>query len=182
MSELTSPAANAQAQARAYTAAILSALGSREPLQVLREMPAAIQGVLAGLNPVKLVAPEAPGKWSLCQVVQHLSDSDTVVAFRFRMILAHDRPELQGYDQDLWVERLHRNDTDIHAALAEFTATRRATLRLLERTTPEDRQRVGLHSERGEESVDHLIRMHAGHDVVHLRQLNRIRARVIGDR
>jgi hypothetical protein len=37
-------------------------------------------------------------------------------------------------------------------------------------------QRVGVHSERGEESVAHMIKMYAGHDLLHLAQLERIRA------
>lgn len=179
MSQFTSPSSTAREQAQAYTEAILGALGERDPLQVLREMPAAVHSVLSGLNPIQILTPEAPGKWSMGQVVQHLADSDTVGAFRFRMVIAQDRPSLPGYDQDLWVERLHRNDTDIDAAVAEFTAARRASIRLLERTVPEDWKRVAVHSERGEESLLHLVRMHAGHDVVHLRQLQRIRVSVL---
>ena len=178
MSELRYSSTDAEDQAQAYIAAILAALGSRDPLEVLREMPAALRRAVAGLSPGQLATPEKPGKWSMCQVVQHLADSDMVGAFRFRMILAHDRPTLTGYDQDLWVERLHRNDTDLETALAEFTAVRQANVRLLERTTPEDRERVFLHAERGPESLGNLIRLHAGHDLVHLRQLARIRQAV----
>ncbi|HEX7186454.1 MAG TPA: DinB family protein [Thermoanaerobaculia bacterium] len=178
MSDLQYRASDAQGQAEAYVAALLAALGSRDPLEVLREMPDAVRRALAGLSPAQLATPEAPGKWSMCQVVQHLSDSDLVGAFRFRMILAHDRPALAGYDQDLWVERVHRGDTDVDAALADFTVLRQANMRLLERTTPEDRQRVGLHAERGPESIESLMRLFAGHDIVHLRQLARIRQAV----
>jgi hypothetical protein len=57
-----------------------------------------------------------------------------------------------------------------------FTAVRRANLRLLERATPADLKRVGLHAERGEESVGHLRSLYAGHDLLHRRQIERIRA------
>lgn len=175
MTELRYRSSDARDQADAYVAAILAALGARDPLEVLRDMPAALEQALAGLSPAELAAPEAPGKWSMCQVVQHLGDSDLVAAFRFRMILAHDRPQLAGYDQDRWVERLHHGDADAEAALAEFSAVRRANVRLLERTAPEERERLGLHAERGPEGLWHLVRLHAGHDIVHLRQLARIR-------
>jgi DinB family protein len=178
MSELRYRASDAQDQAQAYIAAILAALGSRDPLDVLREMPAALRRAIEGLSPEQIASPEAPAKWSMLQVIQHLSDSDLIGGFRFRMVLAHDSPTLAGYDQDLWVERVHRNDTDVEAALNEFTAFRRANVRLLERTTPEERERVSLHAERGPESLGHMIRLYAGHDVVHLRQLARIRRAV----
>ena len=55
---------------------------------------------------------------------------------------------------------------------------RRSNLRLLTAVPPEDLARVGVHAERGEESVAHMIRLYAGHDLLHLRQLARIRAAV----
>ena len=90
------------------------------------------------------------------------------------MILAHDRPALQGYDQDRWAEELRYADSDVQGALEQFSVLRAANIRLLERTSPDERRRVGIHAERGEESVEHLLRMYAGHDLVHLKQLARI--------
>ena len=51
---------------------------------------------------------------------------------------------------------------------------RRDNLRLIERATPEDLKRVGVHAERGEESAGYLVRLYAGHDLMHLRQIDRI--------
>jgi hypothetical protein len=181
MSQLTGAASTAVADAAAYTAAILAALGSRDPLEVLRTTPAAVGQAVAGLPPATLATAEEPGKWSMLHVVQHLADAELVGAFRYRMILAHDRPELQGYDQDRWADALRYGESDLGGALDQLTTLRAANLRVLERTSPAERRRVGVHAERGEESVEHLLRMYAGHDLVHLRQLQRI-ARAVGGR
>jgi hypothetical protein len=109
-------------------------------------------------------------------VVQHLADSELVIGFRQRLVLAQDRPPLTGYDQDLWSSRLRYDEVDVREALDQFRALRRANLRLWERLSPEDLARVGVHSERGEETLGHLRRLFAGHDLLHLRQLERIRA------
>lgn len=178
MSQFSAVASTAVADAAAYTAAILGALGARDPLEVLRTTPAAVRQAVAGLPEPVVSAPERPGKWSMVQVVQHLADSELVGAFRYRMILAHDRPAIPGYDQDRWAERLRYAESDLEPALRQLEAVRAANLRLLERTTPEERRRVGIHAERGEESVEHTMRMYAGHDLVHLRQLARIAAAV----
>jgi len=121
---------------------------------------------------------EAPGKWSMRDVVQHLADSELVGGFRLRMVLAHDRPRLTGYDQDLWADRLEYGAVDIHDALEQFTALRRANARIWARLTPTDLLRIGIHGERGEESLDRMRRLYAGHDILHLKQLERIRAAV----
>lgn len=91
------------------------------------------------------------------------------------MVIAHDAPELPGYDQDLWAERLRYQESDLATALDELTMLRNANLRLFRRATPEDLRRVMRHAERGEESLGHLIRLYAGHDLVHLAQIRRIR-------
>jgi hypothetical protein len=58
----------------------------------------------------------------------------------------------------------------------QIRALRRSNLRLLRSLSPEELRRSGVHAERGEESVEHLLRLYAGHDLVHRRQLERIRA------
>jgi hypothetical protein len=161
-----------------YAQAILGLVERREPLAVLRETPAAVARAIEGLSDAQLRQPEAPGKWSITQVLQHLADSDLVWGWRLRLILAQDRPTLTGYDQDLWADRLHYGDADPTQALDQLRVLRRGNLALIERATPEDLQRVGVHSERGEESAAYLCGLFAGHDLLHLRQIDRIRRAV----
>lgn len=159
-----------------YSQAVLELVGGREPLSVLRETPAAATQAIDGLSAAQLGKPEGPGKWSIAQVLQHLADSDLVWGWRLRLILAQDRPTLTGYDQDRWAERLQYADADPQEALEQLRVLRRGNLRLIARATPEDLERVGVHSERGEESVGYLCGLYAGHDLLHLRQIARIRA------
>jgi hypothetical protein len=143
---------------------------------VLHQTPAALQRFLDGMPEPVVRRPEAPGKWSIGEVVQHLADSELVGGFRLRMVMAHERPTLTGYDQDLWASRLEYRNADVRDALGQFTALRRANVRIWERLTQADLRRVGLHGERGEESLEHMRRLYAGHDILHLRQVERIRA------
>ena len=177
MSVYSNRSIDAPAERAAYAGAILSLLGDRDPLAVLRETPPALEQAIAGLSDTQLRRPEAPGKWSIVQVLQHLADSDLVWAWRVRLILSHDRPTITGYDQDLWAERLHYAAAEPRQALDTFSVLRADNLRLLERATPDDMARVGVHIERGEESVGQLCRLYAGHDLLHLNQIARISAR-----
>ena len=178
MSVFTNPAGAAIEHAHAYVAAILDLLGDQDPLTVLRATPAALQQVIDATPAETLTRPEAPGKWSMREVLAHLADSDVVWAWRLRLILAQDRPQLTGYDQDRWAARLGYGDSDPRDSVALFSILRKTNLRLIERATPEDLKRVGVHLERGEESLGHQLKLYAGHDILHLNQLERIRKTV----
>ena len=178
MSVFTNPAGAAIEHARAYVAAILDLLGDQDPLTVLRETPSQLERFLATTPRHVLARPEAPGKWSMGHVMAHLADSDLVWGWRLRLILAQDRPPLTGYDQDKWADRLGYAAIDPRESVATFSVLRRGNLRLVERATPDDLQRVGVHVERGEESLAHQLKLYAGHDILHLNQLERIRTAI----
>ena len=175
MSVFTNPAGGAIEHAHAYVAAILELLGDKDPIAVLRATAPALERVVDTTPHHVLVRPEAPGKWSMGEVLAHLADSDLVWGWRLRLIFAQDRPPLTGYDQDAWASRLGYADSDPRDSVVMFSILRRTNLRLIGRATPEDLQRVGVHVERGEESLAHHIKLYAGHDILHLNQIERIR-------
>ena len=111
----------------------------------------------------------------MVEVIQHLADSDLVWAYRLRMVLAHEEPELGGYNQDLWANRLGYADVSVADAIEQLTVLRSANLRLLRTVPPAALLRAGIHLERGRETLDHMLRLYAGHDLVHVRQLERIK-------
>jgi hypothetical protein len=179
MSIFSNPASSTPIETAAYVAGLLNLLGDHEPVAVLRETPAVIERFLDTIPAQIAARPEAPGKWSIGEVIQHLADSELVGGFRLRMILAHDRPLLIGYDQDLWASRLRYRDVQVREAFDQFAAVRRANVRIWQNLTPEDLVRVGLHAERGQESLEHLRRLYAAHDLLHRQQLERIRASLL---
>jgi hypothetical protein len=157
-----------------YATAVLALVGDRDPIGVLRDTPGALARAVATLTPEQIKTPEMPGKWSIAAVLRHLADTDVVWGWRMRLILAQDRPAITGFDQDQWADRLDYANADPNESLETFAVLRRDNLRLIERATPADLQRVGVHAERGEESAGYLVRLYAGHDLMHLAQIDRI--------
>ncbi len=174
MSVFSNPISAASGEAKAYIGAVLALLGDRDPISVLQDTPTQVHQSLAGCSPDDLRRPEHPGKWSALEVLQHLADSDLVWAYRMRLVVAEDRPRLTGYDQDRWAAQLGYQAVDPASALEQFRILRSLNLRFLTGLPDQAFERVGIHSERGEERLDHMVRLYAGHDLVHLRQLDRI--------
>lgn len=179
MSVFTNSASRSQDDSGSYVDAVLDLLGDRDPLAVLRATAAEVALRMEGISTEALTRPEREGKWSMRHVVRHLADSEIAWSWRLRVVLSQDRPPLPGYDQDAWAAGLHYDEADAGQALTEFRMLREANLRLLERASPLDFARVGIHAERGEESVAFMMKLYAGHDLLHLGQLDRIRA-VVG--
>lgn len=174
MSVFSNTAKDAPELRAQYAKAVLGLVEGRNPIDVLRATPGELARAVATCTPEQLRRPEAPGKWSVAQVLRHLADTDVVWGWRMRLILAQDRPPITGFDQDLWAERLDYATADPNESLETFAVLRRDNLRLIERATPDDLRRVGVHAERGEESAGYLVRLYAGHDLMHLAQIDRI--------
>ncbi len=159
-------------EAHAYQQSLLAALGGDDPAAAQAEMAPALRALVAEAGPFLRTPPE-PGEWSVLECIGHIVDGELVVAGRYRWILAHDEPDLVGYDQALWVERLRHKDDEVGELLGLFEAVRASNNALWSRLSAADRARVGMHRERGPESLDLTFRLAAGHDRVHLAQARR---------
>ena len=159
-----------------YTARILAAAGDAPPLEVLASTAARLRGFVAGRTVAQLGQRPGPDRWSITEIVAHLADSEVVAGWRLRSILAADAVPLQPFDQDAWAAAFKYAEVDPFEAVQQFDADRRANLALLQRVEPARHQHHGLHAERGRETIEHLIRLYAGHDLNHLGQIERIAA------
>src|SRR5262245_19500034 len=99
-SPFSNPAGRAPEQAAAYVRSIVALVGDRDPLEVQARLAQDLRAAVAGLSPEQLRRPEAPGKWSILDVVRHLADSEVVFGWRLRQVIAQDRPTITGFDQD----------------------------------------------------------------------------------
>lgn len=178
MSVFSNPASATAEETQAYIDAILDLLGDRDPVDALASTPPALRRVLSEVPAVSLVVPEAAEKWSIRDVLRHLADSEIAWSWRLRMTLAQDRPRLTGWDQDAWADALLYATADAGEALATFEGLRRENVRLLRGVPDEALDRFAAHEERGEESVRFMTRLYAGHDLLHLQQIDRIRGSI----
>lgn len=165
-----------QPQTSSYVRDTLELLGDRDPVAVMREMPAWLESHLTGLTPEQWRRPEGSGKWSLLQVAAHLADAEIAFGWRARLVLTADQPPLHGYDEGAWLDRFDYAHAEPAMALGTFLALRRWNQRVWDSATAADMGRIGMHSQRGPETLERLARMNAGHDLRHRRQIDRLLA------
>ena len=154
-----------------YVQRILSNIEGKDPIQVLGATAGRLRAIVRDTPLATLRRRPAPDKWSPVEIIAHLADVEIAASWRMRSILAHDGVPTQAFDQDEWVRNLRYEATDPAESIDLFDAARTANLRLLRRVDPKRLENHGMHSERGRETVAHLIRLFAGHDLNHLAQL-----------
>ena len=160
--------------AEQYISRILGHVGNQKPVKVQAATADRLGRLVKGIPAAKLKKRPAPGKWSVSEILAHLADTEIVGGWRMRLILGADGAPIQAFDQDSWVGALHYSGCDPRVSLESFRAARKANLALLKRLKPEQWENHGIHSERGRETVAHIVRMFAGHDLNHIRQVEAI--------
>ena len=145
-----------------------------DPLKVVAGTPKKLERLIKGVPASKLRKRPAPGKWSAGEILAHLADSEIVTGWRIRQILGAPGSPIQAFDQDTWAAAGHYEKRDARKSLEQFRAAREGNLALLKSLTPEQWKQHGMHAERGIETIEHIAHLHAGHDINHTRQVERI--------
>jgi hypothetical protein len=135
---------------------------------------------LEGFPSGQLTAHPISGKWSACEIVQHLADSEMNSAIRLRRLLAEDRPVIQSYDQEDYATRFKYNERDFAPALEAFRGARATTAQLLSQMSDEDWKREGWHPESGLYSAEQWLKIYAAHAHNHAAQIRRLKETLSG--
>jgi DinB superfamily len=159
-----------------YVQRILGYLDGKDPLGVLMRTAKHLGRLIKGAAPSALRARPAPGKWSVAEILAHLADTEIVLSWRIRAILGAPGTALQPFDQDAWVASGHYDRRPPRRSLELFRVLREMNVALCKALTPEQWRHHGVHGERGIETVEHMIRLYAGHDLNHTQQIERILA------
>ena len=109
----------------------------------------------------------APDKWSIREVVGHMSDTERIFTYRALRIARGDETPLPGFDENAFVSRARLDDRSFAGLIDEYTAVRAASVALFDSLFPEEWTRRGIASDKGV-SVRALAWITAGHEIHHL--------------
>jgi squalene cyclase len=142
----------------------------KKPIELYRGGYAAVAEALLKITDEEVARKPGPGRWSVREIVHHLADSEMTAAVRLRLLIAQDRPTIHGYDQDEFARRLYY-DRPHEASLELFRVVRQSTAEILDRLTPAEWVREGIHTEAGPYGVEAWLKTYADHAHKHARQI-----------
>jgi uncharacterized damage-inducible protein DinB len=154
-----------------YVKRILGYLDGQDPLEIQKSTAKKLEKAIKRLSQKQLRKRPAPGKWSIAEILAHLADTEVVAAWRMRLILGNDGTPIQGFDQDVWAKTFRYEEQDPDHSLKLFRVLREGNLALLQQVPRKLWQNHGMHSERGKETISHIVQLFAGHDLNHLQQV-----------
>ncbi len=160
--------------AEQYTKRIVANAQGQDPIKVQSSTNKKLARLVDGVSIARLRKRPAPQKWSVAEILAHLADVEIVVGWRMRSILGKPGTPVEAFDQDAWVTALHYEKRDPRKSIELHRVVREANLALLKSLSAEQWKHYGQHAERGQETIEHIVRMIAGHDINHIRQIENI--------
>jgi len=157
-----------------YSERIMKMIEGKDPFKTQSATSKKLESLVKGAPPSKLRKRPAPDKWSIAEILAHLADTEIVVGWRVRSILAAPGTPIQAFDQDAWAAAGKYAKRDPRKSIEQFRALRDANLALYKALSPDQWKHFGMHAERGEENLTRILRMMAGHDVNHISQIEQI--------
>lgn len=154
-----------------YKQRIMGFVAGKKPLKVQASTADQIEKLIKRAPKPKLMKRPAPEKWSVAEILAHIADTEIVAGYRMRSVLGAPGTPIPAFDQDKWAEAENYAKQDPRLSLEVYRTVREANLRMLKSLRPEQWKHFGIHAERGEESIERITQMMAGHDLNHLEQI-----------
>jgi hypothetical protein len=145
----------------------VSLVGETGIVAAMHSQLAEIETLFAEIPEEKSLYAYAEGKWTIKELVGHLTDGERIFAYRALRISRADQTPIEGFEQDGYIENSNFNSMKLSDLVEEFTLSRKANLILFRNLTDEAWLRTGTASGVAV-SVRALAYIMAGHVRHHL--------------
>lgn len=102
-----------------------------DPAARLAEQLDEVLELLGSLAPEIRLHRYAPGKWSIQELVEHLTETERIFTYRLLRVSRGDQTPLPGFDENAYVVAAEADKCGWDALVAEFAAVRLASVLLL---------------------------------------------------
>ncbi|HET9217352.1 MAG TPA: DinB family protein [Terriglobia bacterium] len=141
------------------------------------------RGLLSGVSDEQARWKPSPDKWSLLEVTNHLADEE-VEDFRTRVRLTIESPDRDWprIDPERWAVDRAYNTRDVRESLARFVRERNVSLAWLSELQNIPWEATHPNQGTGPLRVGDLIASWLVHDLIHIRQMNRLQYEYLASR
>jgi hypothetical protein len=84
-----------------------------------------------------------PNKWSIKEVLQHVSDTERIFQYRSLCIARGEQRKLEGFDQEDYTKNAEANNRSLASLLAEFKTIRASSISLFRYLTEDQMKAIG---------------------------------------
>jgi hypothetical protein len=148
----------------------ISLVPETEIVPFLESQIAELQDLFAGISEEKGAFAYAEGKWTIKELLGHLSDGERIFAYRALRISRADTTPIEGFEQDDYTENSNFNAAKLSELVDEFLYQRKSNVLFFQNLTGEAWERMGTASD-SPVSVRAIAFIMAGHVRHHLRIL-----------
>lgn len=150
-----------------YYAGYIARVGDGDIVHHLDEQLVETLGLLTTLPEERGGHRYAPGKWSIRQLIGHVSDAERIFTYRALRFARADATELAGFDENNFVANARFDERSLASLADELEAVRRATLAFFDSLAPDEWERRGV-ANGNAATVRGIAWIIAGHELHHL--------------
>ncbi|HRG88965.1 MAG TPA: DinB family protein [Chitinophagales bacterium] len=88
----------------------------------------------------------AEGKWTIREIITHITDAERIFAYRALRFARNDKTALPGFEENDYVPESNATNRSIESLLAEYSIVRQSTIALLQNLSPDMLLRQGTAS------------------------------------
>jgi uncharacterized damage-inducible protein DinB len=149
-----------------YYEKYIAIVPSGDFLEILEQQHREMAQLLSPLSDQQAEFRYAPGKWSIKEVLGHVTDAERIFSCRLLRIARGDQTPLPGFEQDGYIETGNFSARTLDSLLDEFSTVRQATTSLIRSLDDAAWQRRGVASQK-EVTVTAVAFVIAGHERHH---------------
>lgn len=149
-----------------YYASYVKLVPQGDIIQILNEQMKETVTMLSKISEPQSEYRYAPGKWSVKEVMGHITDTERIMSYRLLSIARGETASLPGFDENLYVEEANFDNQSLKDLLDHFACVRQSTIHLVKSLSDAVLSRKGM-ANNNEVTVRALLTIIAGHEIHH---------------
>jgi exoribonuclease II len=145
----------------------------RDLIEQLRAFPVQLEALVKPLDDEQLATRYLDGEWSVAQIVHHVLDSHINGYIRMKLMATEENPTLKTYQQQAWAEMADVFHTPVSVSLVMLNGLHQRWAIWLGSLHDADWQRVGMHPDEGEMTMNAMLQKYIGHGENHINHIHK---------